>query len=83
MHPYPCRLGRWTLAQLLVHELVHITLVPGQDQEGLAYGMEKTCGLMQDVRKITVVGAPSLAPTVESELPDQLVDQVSVRSWPC
>lgn len=48
VHALPCRMGRWTLAALLVHELVHITLVPGPGQDdinGPAYGMERTCGL--------------------------------------
>ena len=32
LRPITCRWGRWSIAQTLVHELTHITLVPGGDK---------------------------------------------------
>jgi RHS repeat-associated protein len=78
IHPLPCRMGRWSLAQILVHELVHITLVPGPGQDdpnGPAYGMERTCGLSPLSISMSIsVPAPPSAPiqTQDSPLPDKL-----------
>jgi RHS repeat-associated protein len=63
-HPFPCRMGRWSLAAMLVHELVHITLVPGPGQDdlnGLAYGMERECGL-SPLSTIVPVGTQMFPP---------------------
>ncbi|SRR6266849_3776050 len=78
VHPFPCRMGRWTLAALLVHELVHITLVPGPNQDdinGLAYGMERTCGL-SPLSTSSTVAAPALPPIEPSTYiaPPKLVE---------
>src|SRR5712692_10571102 len=42
IRPYTCRMGRWSLASAIVHELTHITLTPRADdpvQEGAAQQM--------------------------------------------
>jgi len=74
-HSDLCRMGRWSLAALLVHELVHITLVPAPEgQEDQAYGMEKTCGLGPSTT--ISVAAPS-TPLAEPDLqttPNPLVE---------
>ena len=44
IRPYTCRMGRWELAQTIVHELTHQTLTPGEGQEGTAQQMEQNCG---------------------------------------
>ena len=77
IHSHPCRVGRWTLAGLLVHELVHITLVlgPGQDErDGPAYGTERLCGLSP---LSTSTSVNSSAPTIQpsyAPYPNDLVE---------
>ena len=81
--PLACRLGRWTLAATLVHELTHITFVPGAGQDDpngpastSAYGMERECGLSPlsvPSPPTNVLAAPSgPIPTENSPLPDKL-----------
>jgi len=50
--PIACRMGRWYLAMVLVHELAHINFVPGDGQDDpngpastSAYGVARACGL--------------------------------------
>ena len=52
--PVACRMGRWYLAMVLVHELAHINFVPGDrkkqdDPNGpassSAYGVARACGI--------------------------------------
>jgi RHS repeat-associated protein len=78
IYSFPCRMGRWSLAAILIHELVHITLVPGPGQDdfnGPAYGMEKLAGLLP-LRTIDTIGAPALPPQEPSHYspPDKLVE---------
>ena len=78
IHALPCRMGRWSLASVLVHELVHITLVPGPNQDdpnGPAYGMQKACGLLPLSTEVPVV-SPGFPPieTQSAPLPDKLVE---------
>jgi RHS repeat-associated protein len=49
IRPYGCRLGAWALASVLVHELTHITLSPGEGQEDRAGLMEVKCGFQIQV----------------------------------
>jgi RHS repeat-associated protein len=45
IRPYTCRMGRWALADALVHELVHLTKgSPEGDDEQLPEDMEILCG---------------------------------------
>jgi hypothetical protein len=58
IRPVTCRFGRWMIARTLVHELTHITLIPGAGQEGEAGSMENECGFPPMVlpTSITVTG---------------------------
>ena len=78
IHSFPCRMGRWSLAAILVHELVHITLVPGEGQDdpnGPAYGMERACGL-SPLSTSVKVSSPTYPPPEPSHYspPNTLVE---------
>jgi RHS repeat-associated protein len=47
VRPWTCRMGRWQLADTIVHELAHVGTgsVPGDEGERQAQDMERTCGL--------------------------------------
>jgi len=53
--------------------MVHITLVPGDNQENQAYGMEATCGLWP-LRTTVTVAAPAQTevPMIPSDVPNQI-----------
>lgn len=72
LRPAACRFGAWTMAQNLVHEMVHITLVPGGGQEDQAYGMESTCGLFPLPTTVNVTNPQSEVPTITSDLPNKI-----------
>ena len=71
LRPITCRWGRWSIAQTLVHELTHITLVPGGGQEDEAEAMEANCGLfpLPTVMSVSATGN-SEVPTIPSTVPD-------------
>jgi len=52
--PWSCRMGRWTLAADLVHELVHLTKgsLPGDDEQ-LPADMEILCGVTKPQMSLT------------------------------
>jgi hypothetical protein len=56
--PYGCRMGRWTLASTLVHELAHITLVPAPGQEDAARQAQVTCGFRLTAMRTTITVTP-------------------------
>lgn len=60
IRPLDCRLGRWAIARTIVHELTHITLVPGPGQEDAAGTMEIQCGILPQYlpTSITVTDTP-------------------------
>jgi RHS repeat-associated protein len=73
IRPYGCNMGAWQIAQTLVHELTHITLVPKPDvQEDEARGMERVCGLSPLSYSTTVTVGPGNVPTIPSTLPDRI-----------
>ena len=73
LRPVTCRFGAWKIAQNLVHEMVHITLVPADNQEwgpSGAYEMETTCGLRPLAESVNVAAPVQIeVPTIPSELP--------------
>jgi len=75
LRPVTCRFGAWMIAQNLVHEMVHITLVPGDNQEDQAYGMEATCGLWPLPTTVGVSTPQTQVPTTTSDLPNQIPEQ--------
>jgi RHS repeat-associated protein len=72
LRPVTCRFGAWMIAQNLVHEMVHITLVPGDNQEDQAYGMEATCGLWPLRTTVGVSTPQTEVPTITSDVPNQI-----------
>jgi len=54
IRPWSCRMGRWTLAADLVHELVHLTKgsLPGDDEQ-LPEDMEILCGVTKPQMNFT------------------------------
>jgi len=72
LRPVTCRFGAWMIAQNLVHEMVHITLVPGDNQEDQAYGMEATCGLWPLPTTVGVSTPQTEVPTTTSDVPNQI-----------
>jgi hypothetical protein len=54
IRPWSCRMGRWTLAADLVHELVHLTKgsLPGDDEQ-LPADMEILCGVTKPQMSFT------------------------------
>ena len=75
LRPVACRFGAWTIAQDLVHEMVHITLVPGDNQEDQAYGMAATCGLSPLPTAVGVSIQQTEVPTITSDVPNQIPEQ--------
>jgi RHS repeat-associated protein len=54
-YPLGCRMGRWTMASYLAHELMHITLVPGPGQEDAAYTAQLVCGFQLFATETVIV----------------------------
>ena len=75
IHGFACRMGRFSLAAILVHELAHISLVPGPGQEDQAYGIERACGL-SPLSTVEQVGSAPFPPPEPSSYsaPNKLVE---------
>ena len=54
LYPFACHMGRWTIASNLVHELMHIALIPALGQEDVANQAMINCGFRMPVLGVSI-----------------------------